>query len=138
LEDLGVESRETIAFGTSIDSRLFEEIEPQGKGEKKMKFKTLTAAAVLSLGVLSMTSGQAKAQDGILYKVQAGDTNYCHLKFPAIRPDTLHMDRPVLQSPSTGAIIDFYGPCDYDPTGKAAVQSQKRELRQRISREYNG
>jgi hypothetical protein len=90
-----------------------------------MKLQKLTLAAVVSVGVLGMNLLPAEAADGILYKVQAGNTNYCHLKFPAIREDTLHMDRPVLKSPSTGDIVDFYGPCDYDPTGKAALQTQR-------------
>lgn len=34
-------------------------------------------------------------------------------------------------------IIDFYGPCDYDPHGKDAVQTQKRDLQRRLKREYN-
>ena len=103
-----------------------------------MRLQKLTLAALFSVGLLGVSALSAGAQDGILYKVQAGNTNYCHLKFPAIRPDTLHMDRPVLQDPSTGAIIDFYGPCDYDPTGKAAVQSQKQDQRRMRDRAYNG
>lgn len=101
-----------------------------------MKLQKLTLAAVFFAGVLGMSVFTAKAADGILYKVQAGNTNYCHLKFPAIREDTLEMDRPVLQDSRTGAIIDFYGPCDYDPTGKAAVQAQRKDKQQRFVREY--
>lgn len=94
--------------------------------------------AAVSTGAVMLGAGPASAQDGILLKVRAGESNYCHLKFPAIRPGTLSSDHPVLQNPGTGTIIDFYGPCDYDPTGKAAVETQKRELRQRYSREYEG
>jgi hypothetical protein len=53
---------------------------------------------------------------------------YCHLKFPAIREDTLYSDRPVLKDPRDGDIIDFYGPCDYDPLGKEAVLQQRTDL----------
>jgi hypothetical protein len=101
-----------------------------------MKLQKLTLAAVLSVGVLGTNVLLAEAADGILHKVQAGNTNYCHLKFPAIREDTLHMDRPVLQSSSTGDVVDFYGPCDYDPTGKAALQAQRIEKSRRFNREY--
>ncbi len=101
-----------------------------------MKLKNLTLAAALSVGVLGVGSLAAEAAEGILYKVQAGNTNYCHLKFPAIREDTLHMNRPVLKDSSTGDIVDFYGPCDYDPTGKAALQAQRQEKSRMWSRQY--
>jgi hypothetical protein len=93
-------------------------------------------AAAISAGALLMVVRPASAQEGVLYKLRAGDTNYCHMKFPAIRPDTLAWDRPVLQNPSRGTIIDFYGPCDYDPTGKAAVETQKRDRQRMWNREY--
>jgi hypothetical protein len=54
-------------------------------------------------------------------------TDYCHLKFPAMREDSLSWERPVLDSAS-GNIIDFYGPCDYDPTGLDEVRAQRRVL----------
>jgi len=91
-----------------------------------MNFKKLTLAALFSAGVMGIGPLPVDAQEGILFKQRAGDTNYCHLKFPAIQEETLSWDRPVLQNPSTGEIIDFYGPCDYDPTGKAAVEDQRR------------
>ncbi len=57
---------------------------------------------------------------------------YCHLKFPAIDPQTLSSAKPQLKSASTGDIVDFYGPCDYDPLGweevcKQRVQQQKMD-----------
>ena len=104
---------------------------------RKMKtVKSVLWAAAISSGALLMAAGPASAQDGILYKLRAGETNYCHMKFPAIRPDTLSGDRPVLQNPSTGTIIDFYGSCDFDPTGKAAVQAQKHDQRRMWNRAY--
>ena len=54
-------------------------------------------------------------------------TDYCHLKFPAMREDSLSWERPVLDSAS-GNIIDFYGPCDYDPTGLDEIRAQRRVL----------
>ena len=39
----------------------------------------------------------------------------------------------------SGDIIDFYGPCDYDPLGKEAVLRQRAELvRERNRLEDNG
>ena len=54
-------------------------------------------------------------------------TDYCHLKFPAMREDSLSWERPVLDS-ATNNIIDFYGPCDYDPTGLDEIRAQRRVL----------
>ena len=90
--------------------------------------RTLLWAAALSLGTLAMASGPAGAQEsGILFKNRAGDTNYCHMEFPAIREDTLTWDRPVLQNPRTGDIVTFYGPCDFNPIGEEAVERQQRD-----------
>ena len=52
--------------------------------------------------------------------------NYCHVKFPAIREETLGWDHPMLKDASSGDLIDFYGPCDHDPLGKEEVQLPKR------------
>ena len=54
-------------------------------------------------------------------------TDYCHLKFPAMREDSLSWERPVLDSTS-GRVVDFYGPCDYDPTGREEVRTQRAIL----------
>jgi hypothetical protein len=62
--------------------------------------------------------------EGVIYRA-AGPAGYCHLKFPAIREDTLYSDRPALKDPRDGDIIDFYGPCDYDPLGKEEVKRQR-------------
>lgn len=54
-------------------------------------------------------------------------TGYCHMKFPPMHEATLSWDRPELNT-DVGNIIDFYGPCDYDPTGAAEVRAQRRLL----------
>ena len=54
-------------------------------------------------------------------------TEYCHLKFPAMREDSLSWERPVLDSVS-GNIIDFYRPCDYDLLGVDEIRAQRRVL----------
>ncbi|MEX0802514.1 MAG: hypothetical protein WD688_04255 [Candidatus Binatia bacterium] len=93
-----------------------------------MRLNNLTLAALFSVGFLGMSALQAAgADDGILLKVRAGDSNYCHLKFPAIQEETLSWGRPVLKPGSTSDIVDFYGPCNFDPTGKEAVQAQQRD-----------
>jgi hypothetical protein len=45
-----------------------------------------------------------------------------------MREDTLSWNRPVLKDPSEGDIVDFYGPCDYDPLGKEEIARQKRDV----------
>ena len=55
------------------------------------------------------------------------DGTYCHLRFPAMRPSTLGSPKPELKPATTGDIIDFYGPCDYDPVGKEEVIRQKQQ-----------
>src|SRR5262245_26387981 len=52
----------------------------------------------------------------------------CHLIFPAISEATLFSDHPVLKDPSDGDMIDFYGPCDYDPLGRASVLRQRYKI----------
>ena len=54
-------------------------------------------------------------------------TDYCHLTFPAMREDSLSWERPVLDS-TTGSMVDFYGPCDYDPLGVDEIRVQRRVI----------
>lgn len=81
---------------------------------------------LLVIGVLG-TSGAALAADGVLLKEDISPDSYCHMKFPAIRPSTLAGNNPELKSSTTGDIIDFYGPCDENPTGSDQVQMQRME-----------
>ena len=68
----------------------------------------------------------AEAQE-IISSVPADMTNYCHLKFPAMREDSLSWERPVLDS-TAGSMVDFYGPCDYDPLGVDEIRVQRRVI----------
>jgi hypothetical protein len=54
---------------------------------------------------------------------------YCHMQFPEMRADTLAWDRPLLDEGS-GNVIDFYGPCDHDPTGADEIRTQRRVMLQ--------
>jgi hypothetical protein len=74
------------------------------------------------------------AAEGIILKNPDSTGQYCHLQFPAITRDSLSTDRPVLKDPSEGDIIDFYGPCDHDPLGKAEVQRQRADRRRQFTR----
>jgi len=76
-----------------------------------------------------LSSAVLWAADGIIMRNPDASGQSCHLKFPAIREDTLFSDSPRLKDPSEGDIIDFYGPCNHDPLGKAEVARQRAEAR---------
>jgi len=80
-------------------------------------------------GAIIVSSSMLWAADGIITRSPDAPGQYCHLKFPAIREDTLFTDRPQLKDPSDGDIIDFYGPCDHDPLGKAEIARQREDYR---------
>jgi len=84
--------------------------------------------------IMALFSSVLWAAEGVIYRNPDATGEYCHLKFPAIREETLGTNRPVLKDPSEGDIIDFYGPCDHDPLGKAEVNSQRANARRQRDR----
>ena len=110
-----------------------------------MKIATSFFASLLLIGTLG-ASGTATAADGVIskqelppgviYKEELTPGSYCHLKFPAIREETLASNHPVLTDPSDGDIIDYYGSCDEDPLGKDQVQAQKLDNYHNFQRDY--
>lgn len=90
------------------------------------------SGALLSGLLLSSTllGGVAMAQglgSGEVVRVPTETTSYCHMKFPAIREDTLAWARPVLND-SAGDAVDFYGSCNYDPLGPDEIKAQRRVI----------
>ena len=85
------------------------------------------------VGSLGVGSALAAAEGVISNEVIIPGV-YCHLTFPAIREETLGGDRPVLKDPSSGDIINFYGPCDHDPLGKDEIESQRKQATRQRSR----
>lgn len=83
--------------------------------------KTLLAALIL-LGNIAV-SATAFAADGIISKDDLSSDSYCHEKFAPIEGKSLASDDPVLRS-TPSDVIDYYGPCDEDPTGKDQVREQ--------------
>jgi hypothetical protein len=81
------------------------------------------------LGSLGLSIAQLWGAESVISRVPIPGSKYCHLRFPAIREETLSSARPVLKDPSDGDIVDYYGPCDYDPAGKEEIARQKAELR---------
>ncbi|TAK08869.1 hypothetical protein EPO44_02025 [bacterium] len=84
-------------------------------------------AAAFIAGGMFLTAAAVGADDVIL-RVAAETDNYCHLKFPAIREDTLFWDRPLLQDATSRDVIDFYGSCNHDPLEKDEVRRQRADL----------
>jgi hypothetical protein len=94
----------------------------KGKGDKIMKHIGTRLSMLVLAG--SLAGSAIAADEGVLVKEKfSGD--YCHMKFPAIRPSTLWTDHPQLKSAQTGDVIDFYGSCDESPTGQDQVQAQR-------------
>jgi hypothetical protein len=87
-----------------------------------------TTSLISSLVVSSalLWSATVKADEPII-KTPLDLPGYCHMQFPEMRSDTLDWDRPVLDNAS-GNVVDFYGSCDYDPTGADAIQGQRRTI----------
>ena len=73
----------------------------------------------------------AAATDLPIVRNPADAGNYCHMKFPPLREDSLSWEKPVLDV-AAGNIIDFYGSCDHDPAGLDEVSVQRRVMRRDI------
>ena len=98
------------------------------------RFKGLCSILFLTGTLLVLRSSAAWSAEGIISKVPDASGTFCNLKFPAIKEDTLTSNRPQLKEPSEGDIVDFYGPCDYDPLSKAEVQRQKGDIQREKQR----
>jgi hypothetical protein len=86
----------------------------------------LLLASTLFWGVSSVSAEVVGGQESIV-RVPTDEPDYCHMKFPPMLEETLSWEQPVLDE-AAGNVIDFYGPCDYDPTGKDQVENQRREF----------
>jgi hypothetical protein len=86
----------------------------------------LLLSSTLFWNVPSLNAEVVDRQESIV-KDPTDITGYCHVQFPPMREETLSWTQPVLNE-AAGNIIDFYGPCDHDPTGKDEIEAQKRLL----------
>ena len=96
--------------------------------------KSLLAALVL-LGSIT-ASGAAFAADGVIAKDQFVNGSYCHQKFQAMEGESLATDEPLLKSPISEDVVDFYGPCNESPVGQDQMEPQKLELQHRWANNY--
>jgi len=97
--------------------------------------KMFLIAGCLIAAMASRISSAASTAT-IISKDVLTEGSYCHMKFPAIDEDSLSSKHPFLKSSDEGDIIDFYGPCNYDPLGKDAIHAQLLELQHRRARDY--
>jgi hypothetical protein len=106
------------------------------KGKFMDRLKAFVAL-LLIIGTLDFSGSLLWAAEGIILKNADPSGQYCHFKFPAITEETLFSDRPVLKSLTDGDIIDFYGPCSFDPLGKESVLQQRADLQRERRRQYD-
>jgi hypothetical protein len=92
--------------------------------------------ARFSAGVFLLCGSFVWAGEAGISKVPDPSGRFCHIRFPAIREDTLFSDQPILKDVSEGDIIDVYGPCNFDPLGRESVLRQRRDHEIRMRREY--
>jgi hypothetical protein len=96
----------------------------------------LARSAVFIAGASNGLTAPAANAAFVLSKDAFTEGRYCAMKFPAIRERTLATAQPVLKDPSSGDLIDFYGPCSHDPLGKEEVHDQLLQLQHRRTRDY--
>ena len=89
-----------------------------------MKIATSFLAALLFTGALGSIN-TAMSADGVISKDELATDSYCHEKFTPMTRQTLDADNPVLSN--SGAVIDYYGPCNESPVGEDQIQDQKLE-----------
>jgi hypothetical protein len=94
-------------------------------------------SVLLAVGVLG-ASGIALSADDAVVEGALTPGSYCHEKFPAIRSRTLSDNQPQLKDSSTGDVVDYYGPCGEDPTGKDQIASQKLEHQHQMAGSRGG
>ena len=93
--------------------------------------KSLLAALIF---LSSVTAGAtALADEGVISKDDLSTESYCHQKFPAMTESSIASNDSV---PESGDVIDYYGPCNENPTGKDQIQQQKLENQHRFQYEY--
>ncbi len=101
----------------------------------------LAGAKVMASDNASSRTGDRpyRASNGVLSKTPlAQGSDYCHLRFPAMRPSTMGTDHPQLKSPESGDIVDFYGPCNHDPLGREEMLSQEQQRQLLLDRSFDG
>ena len=98
-----------------------------------MKIATSFLAALLFTGALGSIN-TAMSADGVVSKDELTADSYCHEKFHSMTGQSLDTDNPVINN--SGAVIDFYGPCDESPVGEDQIEAQKLEAQHHFTTNY--
>ena len=94
-----------------------------GELNEKDHFTNFQLVAVVDI-ILERACSRSERSRG---ERSADVAGYCHIKFPPLDEATLSWVQPELNRDAEKS-IDFYGPCDYDPTGAAEVRMQRAIL----------
>ena len=97
----------------------------------------LPRSIFLLAGPLLLSATTVSAAEGVISKNADPSGKFCHLKFPAVREDTLFSNRPVLKDAREGDLIDFHGPCDHDPLGMEEIRRQQGDVRRERHQRFN-
>jgi len=89
--------------------------------------KTISLLSKLLLSSILFWNVAAVEANELVESESADVAGYCHTKFAPMEEATLSWVRPEFNSGAEKS-IDFYGPCDYDPTGAAEVRMQRAIL----------
>jgi hypothetical protein len=90
--------------------------------KNKMNNNTVSLLANLFLSSTLFWGVPAAQADELVNKEAASLSYYCHTQFPAMRPDILSWDRPVLDE-AAGNVNDFYDSCDDDSPPSQGTES---------------
>ncbi len=109
------------------------------KNSKAAIFSAVLAAS-LGFGIAHAwaVEGVGVSKDVVASTALGPEGTYCHLKFPAIERSSFGSDNSVLKSADTGDMIDYYGPCDHDPSGKEEINRQLHDEQLYIQRGHGG
>jgi hypothetical protein len=102
-------------------------VENQERKEVSKMKKTISLLSNLLMASVLIWGVPLVEANELVESEVADFAGYCHMKFPAMSEATLSWDRPELNAEAEKS-IDFYGPCDYDPTGAAEVRTQRAIL----------
>ena len=101
-----------------------------------MKIMKSVLPVLVLVGAMGSSIAAAADAVGVILKDVSTEGSYCHMKFPAINERTLGSKHPILTDPSSGDIIDFYGPCNHDPLGQDEIHAQLLDHQHRRARDY--
>lgn len=85
---------------------------------------TIAAVTFMAAFVLNGTpqANATEGEDGIVLREVASEVSgYCHIKYMAFKENTLGYPQPEFDPDD---VVDFYGPCSFNPLAKDEIQRQ--------------